>query len=114
MTGINRNKRNIELCRRIRERDPEAETRMLLENDRLIIQMAMDIKVRRGIASSDGIDEEDLMQVGRIAICSLKGYIKRQSLRAASPIPCSLTKTVTCTPVKVERASSAQRSTARR
>ena len=36
MTGINRNKRNIELCRRIRERDTEAETRMLLENDGLI------------------------------------------------------------------------------
>ena len=43
MTGINRNKRNIELCRRIRERDTEAETRILLENDGLIIQMAMDI-----------------------------------------------------------------------
>ena len=51
MTGINRNKRNIELCRRIRERDPEAETRMLLENDGLIIQMAMDIKARRAIVS---------------------------------------------------------------
>ena len=68
MTGINRNKRNIELCRQIRERDTEAETRMLLENDGLIIQMAMDIKARRGIVSSDGIDEDDLMQVGRIAM----------------------------------------------
>ena len=73
MTGINRNKRNIELCRRIRERDTEAETRMLLENDGLIIQMAMDIKARRGIVSSDGIDEEDLMQVGRIALLNAPG-----------------------------------------
>ena len=63
-----RNKRNIELCRRIREEEPDAETRILLENDGLIIQMANDMKARRGIVSSDGIDEEDLMQVGRIAM----------------------------------------------
>ena len=63
-----KNKRNNELCRLIKENDLEAETRLLMENEGLVIQVANTVKARRNINSSDGIDKEDLMQEGRIAM----------------------------------------------
>ena len=63
-----KNKRNIELCRKIKENDLASETRILMENEGLIVQIAKGIRARRMINSSDGINEEDLIQEGRIAM----------------------------------------------
>ena len=63
-----KNRRNIELCRKIKENDLESETRILMENEGLIAQIAKGIKARRAINSSDGFNEEDLIQEGRIAM----------------------------------------------
>jgi RNA polymerase sigma factor (sigma-70 family) len=60
--------RNNELCRLIRENDLEAETRLLMENEGLVIRVAYSVQTRRNINSSDGIDQDDLMQEGRIAL----------------------------------------------
>ncbi len=68
LTESEKNKSNVELCRRIRENDLQAETSLLMANDGLIVQIANGIKTRRNVNSSDGIDEEDLMQEGRIAM----------------------------------------------
>jgi len=63
-----KNRRNIELCRKIKENDLESETRILMENEGLIAQIAKSIKARRVINSSDGFNEDDLIQEGRIAM----------------------------------------------
>lgn len=63
-----KNRRNIDLCRQIKENDLSAETRLLLENEGLIVQIANIVKNRRNVNSSDGIDDADLIQEGRIAM----------------------------------------------
>ena len=63
-----KNRRNLELCHRIKENDLSAETRLLLENEGLIVQIANMIRNRRNVNSSDGIDDADLIQEGRIAM----------------------------------------------
>ncbi len=63
-----KNRRNLELCHRIKENDLSAETRLLLENEGLIVQIANMIRNRRKVNSSDGIDDADLIQEGRIAM----------------------------------------------
>lgn len=63
-----KNRRNIELCKLIKENDLAAETRLLMENEGLVAQAAITIKRKRKVKSSDGIDEEDLMQEGRLAL----------------------------------------------
>ncbi|MCR5767180.1 MAG: sigma-70 family RNA polymerase sigma factor [Lachnospiraceae bacterium] len=56
------------MCHRIKENDLSSETRLLLENEGLIVQIANMIKNRRNVNSSDGIDDADLIQEGRIAM----------------------------------------------
>ena len=63
-----KNRRNIELCRLVKENDLLAETRLLMENEGLIVQLANAMKDRRKLNASDGIDEEDLLQEGRFAM----------------------------------------------
>jgi len=63
-----KNRRNMELCQKIRENDLLAETRLLMENEGLITQLACAMKEKRRVNSSDGFDENDLIQEGRLAM----------------------------------------------
>ena len=63
-----KNRRNLELCKLIKENDLAAETRLLMENEGLVVQAGITIKRKRKVNSTDGIDEQDLMQEGRLAL----------------------------------------------
>lgn len=73
-----KNQRNIELCRRIKNGDHNAENRILIENEGLIFQISGTLTEQRRLNSSDGIDEEDLIQEGRIAMLTA-AYIYDES-----------------------------------
>ena len=64
------NKRNIELCNLIKQGDREASNHLLKENEGLIISIIE--KIESGFDSNDimifGIEREDMVQEGRIAM----------------------------------------------
>lgn len=63
-------KRNIELCRRIKQNDPEAENHLLIENEGLILNIVLIIekKYSQDDLLEGGIERDDLIQEGRIAM----------------------------------------------
>ena len=68
MTKEEKYKRNIELCRRVKKNDLMAETVLLMENEGLVAGLARRVRRWKKVNSSDGFDEEDLLQEGRIAL----------------------------------------------
>lgn len=63
-----KNRRNIELCGLVKDNDLAAETRIIMENEGLVVQAAKIVTRKRNVTSSDGIDIDDLMQEGRFAL----------------------------------------------
>jgi RNA polymerase sigma factor (sigma-70 family) len=68
MTKEEKYKRNVELCRRVKKNDLMAETVLLMENEGLVAGLARRMRRWKKVNSSDGFDEEDLLQEGRIAL----------------------------------------------
>ena len=65
-----KDRRNRELCKLVKKNDLYAETRLLMENEGLIVQLAssMEIIYDLDINRWGGIEKEDIIQEGRIAM----------------------------------------------
>ena len=67
---LRQDKRNRELCKKIKENDLEAETRLLAENEGLVRKLTSTSEMVRAMedAKYGGIDIDDILQEGRIAM----------------------------------------------
>ena len=61
---------NRNLCKRIKENDLLAETTLLMENEALIVQLATSLEIQYDLDINhwNGIEKEDIIQEGRIAM----------------------------------------------
>ena len=67
---LRQDKRNRELCKKIKQNDLDAETRLLLENEGLVRNLTSSLEMTKAMedARYGGIELDDILQEGRIAM----------------------------------------------
>lgn len=65
-----KDKRNRELCALVKQNDLQAQTQLILENEGLIVQLAKSLEIQHDLDLNRyaGIEMDDLLQEGRLAI----------------------------------------------
>ena len=67
---LRQDKRNRELCKKIKQNDLDAETKLLLENEGLVRNLTSSLEMTKAMedARYGGIELDDILQEGRIAM----------------------------------------------
>ena len=68
--GLRQDKRNRELCKKIKQNNLDAETRLLIENEGLVRKLTSTSEMVQAMedAKYGGIELDDILQEGRIAM----------------------------------------------